>query len=70
MAAIRLGDEVDNIESTLSSALMDTKSNLAITDRSITTCDPLASSSWDEVYFLLFLFPPSTVYDSMFSVIL
>lgn len=61
MAAIRLDDEVDQIESTLSSALMDTKSNLAITDRSITTCDPLASSSWDEVYFLLFLFPPSTV---------
>lgn len=49
MAAIRLDDEVDQIESTLSSALMDTKSNAAVTDRSITTYDSLASSTWDEV---------------------
>lgn len=49
MAAIRLDDEVDQIESTLSSALMDTKSNAAVTDRSITTYDSLASSTWDEI---------------------
>lgn len=54
MAAIRLDDEVDNIETTLSSALLDTKNNAAITDRSITTVDPLASSTWEEVdYYLL-----------------
>ncbi|KAF2323552.1 hypothetical protein GH714_036065 [Hevea brasiliensis] len=49
MVAIRLDDEVDKIESTLSSALMDTKCNAAITERSITTYDPLASSTWDEI---------------------
>jgi hypothetical protein len=51
MAAIRLDDDVDNIETTLSSALMDTKNNAAVKDRSITTSDPLASSSWEEVAF-------------------
>ncbi|CAK7356857.1 unnamed protein product [Dovyalis caffra] len=49
MAAIRLDDDVDNIENTLSSALMDTKNNAAVKDRSITTFDPLASSSWEEI---------------------
>ncbi|KAI5602820.1 hypothetical protein BDE02_01G179600 [Populus trichocarpa] len=49
MAAIRLDDDVDNIETTLSSALMDTKNNAAVKDRSITTSDPLASSSWEEI---------------------
>lgn len=51
MAAIRLDDDVDSIETTLSSALMDAKNNAAVKDRSITTSDPLASSSWEEVAF-------------------
>ena len=49
VAAIRLDDNVDNIENTLSAALLDTKSNAAVTDRSITTFDPLASSTWEQV---------------------
>ncbi|XP_022715165.1 protein ROOT HAIR DEFECTIVE 3-like [Durio zibethinus] len=49
MAAIRLDDNVDNIENTLTSALVDTKNNAAVTDRSITTFDPLASSTWEQV---------------------
>ena len=49
MVAIRLDDDVDNIETTLSSALMDTKNNAAVKDRNIITLDPLASSSWEKV---------------------
>ncbi|MBA0594960.1 hypothetical protein Gorai_011843, partial [Gossypium raimondii] len=49
MAAIRLDDDVDNIENTLTSALVDAKSNAAVADKSITTFDPLASSSWEQV---------------------
>ncbi|KAJ6711462.1 PROTEIN ROOT HAIR DEFECTIVE 3-like protein [Salix purpurea] len=49
MAAIRMGDDVDNIETTLSSSLMDMKNNAAVKDRSITIIDPLASSSWEEI---------------------
>uniref|UniRef100_A0A6N2N2C5 GB1/RHD3-type G domain-containing protein n=1 Tax=Salix viminalis TaxID=40686 RepID=A0A6N2N2C5_SALVM len=49
MVAIRLDDDVDNIETTLSSALMDTKNNAAVKDRSIITFDPLASSSWEKI---------------------
>ncbi|KAK6264238.1 hypothetical protein SCA6_019672 [Theobroma cacao] len=49
MAAIRLDDNADNIENTLSSALVDTKNNAAVTDRSITAFDPLASSTWEQV---------------------
>ncbi|KAG1346335.1 protein ROOT HAIR DEFECTIVE 3 [Cocos nucifera] len=48
MAAIRLDDESDNIENTLSLALLDNaKSGNA--NRSIQSSDPLASSSWEEV---------------------
>lgn len=47
MAAVRLDDEKDNIEKTLTVALLDTKPNT--TDRSITTVDPLASSKWEEI---------------------
>ncbi|KAL0341891.1 UNVERIFIED_CONTAM: protein ROOT HAIR defective [Sesamum calycinum] len=47
MAAIRLDDHADNIESTLSLALLDPKA-AASTNRSI-SADPLASSSWNEV---------------------
>ncbi|XP_010904950.1 protein ROOT HAIR DEFECTIVE 3 [Elaeis guineensis] len=48
MAAIRLDDESDNVENTLSLALLDTaKSGNA--NRSIQSSDPLASSSWEEV---------------------
>ncbi|KAH8514521.1 hypothetical protein H0E87_007382, partial [Populus deltoides] len=48
MAAIRLDDDVDNIETTLSSALMDAKSNAAVKDRSIIPFDPLASNTWEK----------------------
>ncbi|XP_050384545.1 protein ROOT HAIR DEFECTIVE 3-like [Argentina anserina] len=49
MAAIRLDDgDTDNIEKILSLALVNSK-NAAAKDRSITTVDPLASSSWQEV---------------------
>ncbi|XP_052181348.1 protein ROOT HAIR DEFECTIVE 3-like [Diospyros lotus] len=47
MAAIRLDDDVDNIEQTLAVALVDTKSGAA--NKSITSDDPLASSTWEEV---------------------
>nr|CAD1824264.1 unnamed protein product [Ananas comosus var. bracteatus] len=50
MAAVRLDDESDNIEKTISRALGDnTNANSGVTDRSIESFDPLASSSWDEV---------------------
>ncbi|KAJ8756094.1 hypothetical protein K2173_024641 [Erythroxylum novogranatense] len=49
MVAVRLDNEADNIEKTLSSALLDNKSSGAITERSITTHDPLASSTWEEI---------------------
>ncbi|KAM5579378.1 protein ROOT HAIR DEFECTIVE 3-like [Rosa sericea] len=49
MAAIRLDDgDADNIEKTLSLALVDGR-NAAAKDKSITTVDPLASSTWQEV---------------------
>ncbi|KAL6335299.1 hypothetical protein AAG906_029540 [Vitis piasezkii] len=48
MAAIRLDDYTDNIENTLSAALVDNVKS-AVTNRSITTIDPLASSTWEEV---------------------
>ncbi|OVA01312.1 RHD3/Sey1 [Macleaya cordata] len=47
MAVIRLDDDADNIENTLSVALVDgTNSNA---NKSITSFDPLASSTWEEV---------------------
>ncbi|CAN8235202.1 unnamed protein product [Cochlearia groenlandica] len=48
MAAIRLGDETDNIEKTLTVALLDLTKN-ETSKKSITTSDPLASSTWDDV---------------------
>ncbi|KAF4399263.1 hypothetical protein G4B88_022346 [Cannabis sativa] len=49
MAAIRLDDsDADTIETTLTVALVDSTSG-ANRDRSITTADPLATSSWEEV---------------------
>ncbi|KAK9282342.1 hypothetical protein L1049_005258 [Liquidambar formosana] len=48
MAVIRLDNDADNIENTLSLALMDS-TNGAVTSRSITSVDPLASSTWEEV---------------------
>uniref|UniRef100_A0A1D1Z3X6 Protein ROOT HAIR DEFECTIVE 3 homolog n=1 Tax=Anthurium amnicola TaxID=1678845 RepID=A0A1D1Z3X6_9ARAE len=48
MAAIRLDDSADNIENTLSLALLDGAKSSA-TNRSIMSVDPLASSSWEEV---------------------
>uniref|UniRef100_A0A0E0MYD0 GB1/RHD3-type G domain-containing protein n=1 Tax=Oryza rufipogon TaxID=4529 RepID=A0A0E0MYD0_ORYRU len=48
MAAIRLDEDGDNIENTLSLALVDT-ARPGTTDRSIQSFDPLASSSWERV---------------------
>ncbi|XP_057505001.1 protein ROOT HAIR DEFECTIVE 3-like [Actinidia eriantha] len=49
IAAIRLDDDDDdNIEKTLAVALVDTRSG-ATTNKSITSDDPLASSTWAEV---------------------
>ncbi|XP_059641371.1 protein ROOT HAIR DEFECTIVE 3-like [Cornus florida] len=48
MAAIRLDDVADNIENTLSVALVDNRSG-AVTNKSSTSYDPLASSTWEEV---------------------
>ncbi|KAF7135257.1 hypothetical protein RHSIM_Rhsim08G0233300 [Rhododendron simsii] len=47
LAAIRLDDEADNIEKTLAVALVDNRSG-ALTNKSITSHDPLASSTWEE----------------------
>ncbi|KAK2653229.1 hypothetical protein Ddye_013085 [Dipteronia dyeriana] len=47
MAALRLEEEVDNIEKTLSAALVDASGTT--TDKSITKFDPLASSTWEQV---------------------
>ncbi|XP_077211789.1 protein ROOT HAIR DEFECTIVE 3-like [Tasmannia lanceolata] len=48
MAAIRLDDNPDNIENTLSLSLVGT-ANSGITNKSITLLDPLASSSWEGI---------------------
>ncbi|XP_072062185.1 protein ROOT HAIR DEFECTIVE 3-like [Arachis hypogaea] len=49
MAVIRLDDgDTDNIEKTLAVALIDSSSS-NVTDRSITTIDLLASSTWEKV---------------------
>ncbi|KAG5537883.1 hypothetical protein RHGRI_025094 [Rhododendron griersonianum] len=47
LAAIRLDDEADNIEKTLAVVLVDNRSG-ALTNKSITLDDPLASSTWEE----------------------
>ncbi|GMI86020.1 RHD-like2 [Hibiscus trionum] len=50
MAAIRLDEKPDEIENTLFSSLMEgTMTAASSVDRSITSSDPLASSSWEEV---------------------
>lgn len=51
MAAIRLDDKADNIENKLSLALADSANN-GVTNKSITSLDPLASSTWEEVTFV------------------
>jgi hypothetical protein len=48
MAAIRLDEDGDNIDTTLSLALVDA-ARPGTTDRSIQSLDPLASSSWERV---------------------
>jgi hypothetical protein len=48
MAAIRLDEDGDNIDNTLSLALVDA-ARPGTTDRSIQSLDPLASSSWERV---------------------
>ncbi|TVU30023.1 hypothetical protein EJB05_21625 [Eragrostis curvula] len=48
LAAIRLDEDGDSIENTLSLALVDT-TRPGTTDRSIQSFDPLASSSWERV---------------------
>ena len=51
MAAVRLDDEADNIEKTLSLALVDSKAGSKSSAAS--SIDPLASSTWDEVPLLI-----------------
>lgn len=52
MAVTRLDDDhSDNIEGTLSVALVES-TNGAVKDRSVTSFDPLASSTWEEVTFV------------------
>ncbi|RWR85441.1 protein ROOT HAIR DEFECTIVE 3 isoform X2 [Cinnamomum micranthum f. kanehirae] len=48
IAVIRLDDNNDNVEKTLSAALLDSAKS-GIANRSITASDPLASSSWEKV---------------------
>ncbi|KAL6005921.1 Cell wall protein rhd3 [Asimina triloba] len=48
MAAIRLDDNADNIDKTLSLTLGEPGSS-GVTNRSVTSLDPLASSTWEEV---------------------
>lgn len=48
MAAIRLDDIADDIDRTLSLALVDT-TNGAVTNKNISSFDPLASSTWEKV---------------------
>ncbi|XP_047266124.1 protein ROOT HAIR DEFECTIVE 3 isoform X1 [Capsicum annuum] len=48
MAAVRLEDESDSIDKTLIVALVDGKAG-ASSAKSITSVDPLASSTWDEI---------------------
>eukprot|EP00262_Sarcandra_glabra_P002598 TRINITY_DN1299_c0_g1_i7.p1 TRINITY_DN1299_c0_g1~~TRINITY_DN1299_c0_g1_i7.p1 ORF type:complete len:839 (-),score=166.53 TRINITY_DN1299_c0_g1_i7:268-2514(-) len=50
MAAVRLDDDTDDIEKTLSLALVEPASSGATaTKKSITSFDPLASSTWEQV---------------------
>lgn len=55
MAAVRLEDESDSIDKVLIVALVDGKAG-ASSSKSITSVDPLASSTWDEVIGLLVSF--------------
>lgn len=48
LAAIRLDDEADNIGDTLVLALVDSKKG-SVSNKSLTTLDPLASSTWEQV---------------------
>lgn len=48
MAIIRLDDELDNIEKTLTLSLFNSTGNNA-TSKSISTIDSLASSTWEQV---------------------
>ena len=50
MAAIRLDNSTDNIENTLSLALVDTTSGSAA-NKATSSLDALASSTWQEVFY-------------------
>lgn len=50
MSAIRLDDEIDNIENTLSLALVDSNSGSA-SNKAASSLDALASSTWEKVMF-------------------
>ncbi|KAF6144559.1 hypothetical protein GIB67_006051 [Kingdonia uniflora] len=54
MTALRLDEDADNIENILSVALVDPTTNKGGANKSITSFDPLASSTWEEVTFLAF----------------
>lgn len=60
MAAVRLEDESDSIDKTLIVALVDGKAG-ASSAKSITSVDPLASSTWDEVIGSLMWFAFETI---------
>ncbi|KAH9611043.1 hypothetical protein KSS87_006919 [Heliosperma pusillum] len=49
LSAIRLDIESDNIDKTLTLALVENKSNSTSTDRNLNGTDPLASSTWEKV---------------------
>lgn len=52
LAVLRLDDDddIDNIEKTLTVALMDSSSS-SVKNKSIMKVDPLASSTWEQVHF-------------------
>lgn len=52
LAAIRLEDESDDIDKTLSLALVE-KTGIT-SERSVTVSDPLATSTWEKVCFYTF----------------
>ena len=53
LAAIRLHDESDDIDKTLSLALVEKKSNT--NDQSVSLSDPLATSTWEKVRSFTFM---------------
>jgi protein SEY1 len=55
LAAVRLDEERDDIENTLSLALVETSKAGAIKDRGLDSLDPLASSTWETVIYIFII---------------